>query len=55
VIILVDKLLDEETIEKLWEEFKMLNVFKYAEERGKKEGFQEGIEKGIEKGIERGV
>ncbi|MDN5301951.1 MAG: hypothetical protein PWQ60_1465 [Thermoanaerobacteraceae bacterium] len=33
----------------------MLNVFKYAEERGKKEGFQEGIEKGIEKGIERGV
>jgi flagellar biosynthesis/type III secretory pathway protein FliH len=55
VIILVDKLLDEETIEKLWEEFKMLNVFKYAEERGKKEGFQEGIEKGIEKGIEIGI
>ncbi|RKL63766.1 DUF4351 domain-containing protein [Thermoanaerobacteraceae bacterium SP2] len=55
VIILADKLLDEQTIEKLWEEFKMLNVFKYAEERGKKEGFQEGIEEGIEKGIEKGM
>jgi flagellar biosynthesis/type III secretory pathway protein FliH len=54
VIVLVDKMLDVETIEKLWEEFKMLNVFKYAEERGKKEGFQEGIEVGIEKGIEKG-
>jgi hypothetical protein len=32
VIILADKLLDEQTIEKLWEEFKMLNVFKYKKE-----------------------
>jgi flagellar biosynthesis/type III secretory pathway protein FliH len=33
----------------------MLNVFKYAEERGKQEGFLEGMEKGMEKGIAKGI
>jgi hypothetical protein len=55
VIVLVDKLLDIETLDKLWEEFRMLNVFKYAEERGKQEGFLEGMEKGMEKGIAKGI
>ncbi|MDD4569416.1 MAG: DUF4351 domain-containing protein [Tepidanaerobacteraceae bacterium] len=55
IIVLVDKLLDKETLDKLWEEFRMLNVFKYAEERGKQVGLLEGIEKGIERGMEKGI
>jgi hypothetical protein len=34
-----------ETLDRLWEEFRMLNVFKYAEEKGNRKAFLEALNK----------
>jgi flagellar biosynthesis/type III secretory pathway protein FliH len=45
-LVMTDKFLSEKEISEIWRDYKMIKIFKYAEEKG--------IEKGIEKGREEG-
>ena len=44
IIVLVDKMLDESAINKIWEEISMLNVIKFAEKKGLEEGIVRGTQ-----------
>jgi hypothetical protein len=55
LIVLVDKLVDENTLEKLWEEFSMLNFFRFAEKKFREEGLREGMKEGMKEGIREGI
>ena len=49
-----NKLVEPELLEKIWEEVAMLNIFKYAEEKGEKKGIEIGLVKGREQGLQKG-
>jgi len=53
-MVMANRLVEAELLEKIWEEVKMLKILKYAEDKGKEQGILIGIEQGIEKGIEKG-
>jgi len=55
LIVLVDKLVDENTLEKLWEEFSMLNFFRFAEKKFREEGLREGMREGMKEGMKEGI
>ena len=50
-----NKLVEPELLEKIWKEVAMLNIFKYAEEKGEEKGEKKGIEIGLVKGREQGI
>ena len=50
-----NKLVEPELLEKIWKEVAMLNIFKYAEEKGEEKGEKKGIEIGLVKGREQGL
>ena len=54
-MVMANRLVEAELLEKIWEEVKMLKILKYAEDKGKEQGFQIGIEQGIKQGIEQGI
>ncbi|KPA15854.1 hypothetical protein MHK_003940, partial [Candidatus Magnetomorum sp. HK-1] len=47
VLNLSNKILDNETFDKLWKEIKMIKVLAFAEEKGYDRGISEGMSKGI--------
>ena len=47
-LIMSNKVLDAETMTKIWEELKMVNIFAFAHEKGVEEGLEKGLEKGLE-------
>ncbi|KPA18535.1 hypothetical protein MHK_001238 [Candidatus Magnetomorum sp. HK-1] len=49
-MIMSNKILDNETFDKLWEEIKMIKVLAFAEEKGYERGISEGKKEGINKG-----
>lgn len=49
-LVLLDKLIDREVLEKTWEDFTMYKVFEFVEEKGMQRGLEKGIQKGMEKG-----
>lgn len=49
-LVMTDKFLTETEISEIWRDYKMLKIFKYAEEKGKEKGKEEGIAIGKEKG-----
>ncbi len=49
-MVMANRLVEAELLEKIWEEVKMLKILKYAEDKGKEQGILIGIEQGIEKG-----
>ncbi len=53
-MVMANRLVEAELLEKIWEEIKMLKILKYAEDKGKEQGILIGIEQGIEKGMEKG-
>jgi len=44
-LVMTDKFLTEKEISQIWEEYKMVKIFKYAEEKGKEKGLEEGRER----------
>ena len=54
-MVMSNRLVEAELLERIWEEIKMLKILKYAEDKGKEQGIVIGIEQGIERGIERGI
>jgi hypothetical protein len=46
-LIMANKLIDKSAFHELWEEVKMLDILKFAHEKGVEEGEQRGEEKGI--------
>ena len=48
-----DKFLTTQQTEEIWEEFKMLKVFKIAEQKGLEKGMEKGLEKGEKKGVKK--
>ena len=53
-LLVSNKLVEPELLEKIWKEVAMLNIFKYAEEKGEKKGIEIGLVKGREQGLEKG-
>jgi len=53
-LVMTDKFLTEKEISQIWEEYKMVKIFKYAEEKGREKGLEEGLEEGLEKGLKKG-
>ena len=49
-MVMANRLVEAELLEKIWEEVKMLKILKYAEDKGIEQGIQIGIEQGVEKG-----
>jgi uncharacterized protein YuzE len=45
-VVLSDKFLSDQEISEIWRDYKMVRIFKYAEEQGKKEGIREGKKQG---------
>ena len=54
-LLVSNKLVEPELLEKIWKEVAMLNIFKYAEEKGEEKGEKKGIEIGLVKGREQGL
>ncbi|KPA09374.1 Transposase IS3/IS911 [Candidatus Magnetomorum sp. HK-1] len=54
-LIMSNKILDQETFHKLWEEIKMIKAFKFAEEIGYNRGVNEGYDKGNNEGYDKGA
>ena len=54
-MVMSNRLVEADLLERIWEEIKMLKILKYAEDKGKEQGIVIGIEQGIERGIERGI
>ena len=50
--VLSDKFLSDQEISEIWRDYKMVRIFKYAEEQGKKEGEKQGERKLLKKQIE---
>ena len=53
-MVMSNRLVEADLLERIWEEMKMLKILKYAEDKGKEQGIVIGIEQGIEKGLEKG-
>jgi hypothetical protein len=54
-MVMSNRLVEADLLERIWEEMKMLKILKYAEDKGKEQGIVIGIEQGIERGIEQGI
>jgi hypothetical protein len=62
-LVMSNKILDNETFDKLWKEIKMIKAFVFAEEKGydrgydkgKNEGYDKGKNEGYDKGINDGI
>jgi hypothetical protein len=54
-MVMSNRLVEADLLERIWEEIKMLKILKYAEDKGKEQGIVIGIEQGIERGIEQGI
>jgi hypothetical protein len=50
-----NKLVEPELLDRIWKEVAMLNIFKYAEEKGEEKGEKKGIAIGLVKGREQGL
>ena len=46
-LIICNKILDEQTIEKIWGEIKMIDILKFAHDKGKEEGEKNGEKNGL--------
>ena len=44
-LVMADKFLTEKEISQIWEEYKMVKIFKYAEEKGREKGEKERLQK----------
>ena len=53
-LIMSNKILDNETFDKLWEEIKMIKAFAFAEKKGYDRGINEGYDKGKNDGYDKG-
>ena len=53
-MVMSNRLVEADLLERIWEEIKMLKILKYAEDKGKEQGIVIGIEQGIEQGLEKG-
>ena len=53
-LIMANKQIGEETFQELWEELKMLNILRFAHEKGIEEGEEKGRKEGEEKGRKEG-
>ena len=54
-LIMANKQIGEETFQELWEELKMLNILRFAHEKGMEEGVEKGRKEGVEEGRKEGV
>ncbi|KPA09766.1 hypothetical protein MHK_010038, partial [Candidatus Magnetomorum sp. HK-1] len=54
-MIMSNKILDNETFDKLWEEIKMIKVLAFAEEKGYDRGINDGYDKGKNDGYDKGI
>lgn len=54
-MVMSNRLVEADLLERIWEEIKMLKILKYAEDKGKEQGIVIGIEQGIEQGLEKGL
>jgi predicted hydrolase (HD superfamily) len=50
-LIMANKIIDQETFQKIWKELKMINIFAFAHEKGREEGREEGKKLGTNEGI----
>jgi hypothetical protein len=46
-LIMSNKILDNETLNKIWKEIKMIDIFAFAHEKGEKEGEKKGIKNAL--------
>lgn len=53
-MVMSNRLVDADLLERICEEIKMLKILKYAEDKGKEQGIVIGIEQGIKRGIGQG-
>ncbi len=53
-LVMANKQIDTATFNELWEEIKMLDVLKFAHEKGREEGKKEGKEEGKKEGKKEG-
>jgi hypothetical protein len=51
-LIMANKLIDKAAFHELWEEVKMLNILKFAHEKGAEEGEEKGRKEGKEEGLQ---
>jgi hypothetical protein len=49
-LIMSNKILDDETLNKIWKEVKMIDIFAFAHEKGRNEGINEGKKEGKKEG-----
>jgi len=54
-LIIANKMIDKEKLNKLWEVIKMLDIIELAEEKGMEKGMEKGRKKGREEGREEGL
>jgi len=54
-LVMSNKILDNETFDKLWKEIKMIKAFVFAEEKGYDRGYDKGKNEGYDKGINDGI
>ncbi len=52
-LVMADKFLSDKEISEIWGDYKMVRIFKYAEEQGKKEGKKEGKQEGMLELVEK--
>ena len=50
-LVIADKFLTDKEISKIWGDYKMLRIFKHAEEQGEKEGIEKGRQEGRQEGM----
>ena len=53
-LIIANKMIDKKLLNDLWEVIKMLDIIKFAEEKGMQEGIQKGMIQGMQQGIQQG-
>lgn len=54
-LVLSDKLVKREILERIWEDIHMYKFIEFAEEKGMEKGMQKGMEKGMEEGMQKGI
>ncbi len=52
-LVIADKFLTDKEISKIWGDYKMLRIFKHAEEQGEKEGIEKGRQEGMLELVEK--
>ena len=54
-LVMSNKLIDKDRLNRLWEDVKMLDILEIAREKGREEGLEKGRSQGIEEGKKRGA